>query len=315
MQGSSESTIQSGEKLISIPCAIDRLPPDMDRIEHFKMISPPRVAIPLKNLATVERTARAAGTESRRVAASGGFGLRAYRGGIGSTIRDIQAKLHSNLALPKGVRLEFGGVYQTQQESFRDLLMVAAAAIILVFIVLLFEFGEFRRATGHSSDHVTGAVRIPCGASTDGNTFNISSFVGVNHDCRNRGGECGVRDATVALRQSEGDDLDTAIITASVARTRPILMTTLAAVLALLPLALGIGGGAQMQAALGNSRDRRDFLCRACFSFSVCPCFTDSLRDPARPTEFRPKIAVHTAKSRLKGPAKAGSWHSVSPLA
>ena len=55
---------------------------------------------------------------------------------------------------------------------------------------------------------------------------------------------------TIRLRQAEGDNLDDAIVRASLIRTRPILMTTLAAVLALTPLALGFGGGSQMQQPL-----------------------------------------------------------------
>jgi cobalt-zinc-cadmium resistance protein CzcA len=151
---------------------------------------------------------------------------------LGGTIGDIQDRLRRNLVLPKGIRLEFGGAYQTQQEPFGGLLTVAATAIVLVFVVLLFEFGEF------------AALRLT------GITFNISSFVGVIMIVGIVAENAVFVIHTIQLRRVQGDNLDTAIIRAGLVRTRPILMTMLAAVLALLPLALGVGSGAQMQQPL-----------------------------------------------------------------
>lgn len=159
-------------------------------------------------------------------------------------------KLRNNLVLPKGVALEYGGVYQTQQESFRGLLLVAIGAIILVFLVLLFEFGEFAVPLSILPIALLALLGSFAALWLSGVTFNISSFVGVIMIIGIVAENAVFVMHTIRTRIAAGDSLDTAIVTASLIRTRPILMTTLAAVLALSPLALGLGGGSRMQQPL-----------------------------------------------------------------
>jgi cobalt-zinc-cadmium resistance protein CzcA len=146
--------------------------------------------------------------------------------------------------------IDFGGVYQTQQESFIVLFLVALAAFMLVFIVLLFEFGEFIVPVSIFIINLQSLFGVFSALWLSGVTFNISSFAGIIMII-------GIvaEDAIFVLHavkgyQAEGMTLDEAIVKAGQVRARPILMTTLAAVFALLPLALGIGTGAQMQQSL-----------------------------------------------------------------
>jgi len=169
---------------------------------------------------------------------------------LGTTIDDIKKKLSQNFHLPKGISLEFGGVYQTQQESFRGLLIVAIAAFMLVFMVLLFEFGEFAVPCSIFVVNVISLVGVLGALYITGVTFNISSFVGVIMII-------GIvaENAIFVLHQvkafeKQGIGLEESLVRATSLRIRPILMTTLAAVLALLPLSLGLGAGAQMQQPL-----------------------------------------------------------------
>ncbi|HEY3296683.1 MAG TPA: efflux RND transporter permease subunit [bacterium] len=251
MQGTTESTIQSGEKLIGIhvryPSAYRT---DMESIESLSLINPNGIAVPLKNIASVERTAGQAELDREGLRQVVAVTARVSGRDLGGTIRDIQAKLQSNLVLPKGVTLEYGGVYQTQQESFRGLLIVAAAAILLVFMVLLFEFGEFAVPLSILPITLLALFGSFAALRLTGVTFNISSFVGVIMIVGIVAENAVFVMHTIKQRQAQGDDLDTAIVRASLVRTRPILMTTLAAILALLPLALGLGSGSQMQQPL-----------------------------------------------------------------
>jgi CzcA family heavy metal efflux pump len=251
MRGSTSSTIQSGEKLIGVHVRYpDAYRSDMGRIETLSIVNANGVSIPLKDIARIQRTGGQPELDREGLRQVVAVTARVSGRDLGGTIQDIQSRLKANVVLPKGITLEYGGVFQTQQESFRALLMVAAAAIILVFIVLLFEFGTF--AVPFSILPITLLALVGSFAALwlTGITFNISSFVGVIMIVGIVAENAVFLMHTIDLRQTQGEDLDTAIINASLIRTRPILMTTLAAVLALLPLALGIGGGAQMQQPL-----------------------------------------------------------------
>ena len=130
------------------------------------------------------------------------------------------------------------------------LLLVAISAFLLVFIVLLFEFGEFAVPVSIFVINLLSLFGVVGALWLSGVTFNISSFVGVIMiiGIVAENAIFVMHNAHQALKN--GSDLDTALIGAVLARKRPILMTTLAAVLALLPLALGFGAGSQMQQPL-----------------------------------------------------------------
>jgi multidrug efflux pump subunit AcrB len=141
-------------------------------------------------------------------------------------------------------------VYQTQQESFVGLFLVALAAFMLVFVVLLFEFGEFAVPFSIFVINVLSLFGVFSALLLSGVTFNISSFVGVIMIIGIVAENAIFVLHSVKAFQVDGMTLDQAIVKAGQVRARPILMTTLAAVFALLPLALGIGTGAQMQQSL-----------------------------------------------------------------
>jgi CzcA family heavy metal efflux pump len=164
---------------------------------------------------------------------------------LGSAMAEIRGKLAADASLPSGM-VEFGGLYQQQQESFRNLLLVLAMAILLVFTVLLIEFGSFREPIAI----VFGAVLALFGTIvalwlTD-TTLNVVSFlgaiIGVGIVAKN-----GILmlDLVDHLR-AEGLSLEEALVRSGRRRLRPVLMTSLAAALGMLPLAYGIGSGADM---------------------------------------------------------------------
>jgi multidrug efflux pump subunit AcrB len=165
---------------------------------------------------------------------------------LGSAISAIKAQLAKEVKLPPGVTIEYGGLYQEQQASFRELLQALILAIVLVFITLLIEFRSF----AHPISIVTGAVLalggVLAGLFITGTTLNIVSLMGmimvVGIVAKN-----GILmlDA-VEDHLAAGDTLHEALLRSGRRRFRPVLMTSLAAILGMLPLALAIGSGAEL---------------------------------------------------------------------
>lgn len=251
MRGTTNTDIQRGEKLIAIRV---RYPEpyhfDMDRIAQLRLTNPAGVAVPLRSIATIERTTGQAEIDREGLRPLVAVTARISGRDLGGTISDIQKKLSRELVLPRDVTLLYGGVYQTQQESFRGLLLVALAAVLLVFIVLLFEFGEFAVPVSILIINVLSLFGVFGALWLTGVSFNISSFVGIIMIIGIVAENAIFVLHQAKLQQAAGMDLDASLVRAGQMRARPIIMTTLAAVLALLPLSLGIGAGAQMQQPL-----------------------------------------------------------------
>ena len=251
IRGRTESNIQKGEKLIGIRVRYpDIYRTDVDKIEGLQLINANNVPIPLRSIATFRKTTGQ--SEIRREGLRQYLAVTARTSGrdLGSTMADIKRKLAARLVLPRGVTYDFGGVYQTQQESFIGLFLVALAAFMLVFVVLLFEFGEFAVPLSIFVINVLSLFGVFAALWLADVTFNISSFVGVIMIIGIVAENAIFVLHAVKSFQAEGMGLDDAIVKAGQVRARPILMTTLAAVFALLPLAMGIGTGAQMQQSL-----------------------------------------------------------------
>jgi CzcA family heavy metal efflux pump len=164
---------------------------------------------------------------------------------LGSAMVEIRSKLSKDRGLPPGA-IEYGGVYQQQQESFRNLMIVLLMAIFLVFTVLLLEFGSFFEALAI----VLGAVLAMFGTVLalwlTGTSLNVVSLlgaiIGVGIVAKN-----GILMLDfVKELQAQGLDLAEALVRSGRRRLRPVLMTSMAAALGMLPLAYGIGSGADM---------------------------------------------------------------------
>ncbi|HUI65225.1 MAG TPA: efflux RND transporter permease subunit [Bacteroidota bacterium] len=251
IQGRAPNNIQKGEKLIPVRV---RYPEayhyDMERIQSMRLATPSGGYLPLRSVATIEKTEGQA--ELRREGLRGLASVTARISGrdLGSTIADIQKTLSRSLNIPSDMTVVYGGVYETQQESFRGLLLVSLAAVSLVFIVLLFEFGEFAVPLSILVINVLSLLGVFGALWITGVTFNISSFVGIILII-------GIvaENAIFVMHNMKrlvagGTPLDEALVEATRVRTRPIIMTAMAAVFALLPLSLGLSAGSQMQQPL-----------------------------------------------------------------
>jgi multidrug efflux pump subunit AcrB len=169
--------------------------------------------------------------------------------GLGSVVSDIRGWMRE-VELPAGYRWEMGGHFVHMQEAFKSLLVVMVVAVMLVFIMLAF---QFRSVVLPMLIFLTQPLSLVSGLFAlwiTGTPLNVSSYMGaillIGLDMKN-----GILLVEyIQQLRAEGMALRPALILAGRTRFRPILMTSLAAVLGLFPLALGIGPGAQMQQPL-----------------------------------------------------------------
>ncbi|MGB5937854.1 MAG: efflux RND transporter permease subunit [Rhodanobacter sp.] len=168
---------------------------------------------------------------------------------LGATIADVKRALARPGLLPKGMYYQLGGLYQQQQQAFRGLSIVLLAAIALVFTLLLFLYESFRVALVILAMPLLAIPAVFAGLWLTGIELNISAMMGMTMIV-------GIVTEVAIFYFSEleqaaaGLPLHEALHEAGRHRTRPILMSTLAAMLTLLPLALALGGGSQMQQPL-----------------------------------------------------------------
>jgi multidrug efflux pump subunit AcrB len=171
---------------------------------------------------------------------------------LGSAAAAVQ-KVVDNLHVPPSIRVDYGGTYAEQQQSFHDLMMVLVLAIVLVFLVLLFEFRTLAAPIAILASAVLSTSGVFLALLITRTTFNIASFMGlimvVGIVAKN-----GILllDADQRFRAA-GLTAHDAMIQAGRRRLRPIVMTAMAAVAGMLPLALALGAGSQMLQSLAIS--------------------------------------------------------------
>ncbi|HEX5284439.1 MAG TPA: efflux RND transporter permease subunit [Bryocella sp.] len=164
---------------------------------------------------------------------------------LGTAVKKVQQTVQA-MHLPANVRVEYGGTYQEQQKSFAELARVLLIALVLVFGVLLTEFRNFAAPTAILTSSVLSIAGVVGALLATATTFNVASFMGlimvIGIVAKN-----GILllDADERFR-AEGMNAREAMVMAAQRRLRPILMTALAAVSGMLPLALALGAGSQM---------------------------------------------------------------------
>ncbi|MEP6715606.1 MAG: efflux RND transporter permease subunit [Terriglobia bacterium] len=217
----------------------------LEDIRNTMIVSPTGKNATLGSLATFEN--EQGQTEVRRedlqrvIAVTGRFeGVS-----LGKGILEVQ-KAVNEMHVPAAIRIKYGGTYAEQQRSFRDLLFVLALAVVLVFMVLLLEFGSFGAPAAILASALLSTSGVFFALLITGKTFNISSFMGlimvIGIVAKN-----GILllDADQRFR-AEGYSAKDAMIEAGERRLRPILMTAMATVAGMIPLSLALGAGSQM---------------------------------------------------------------------
>jgi CzcA family heavy metal efflux pump len=217
----------------------------MDAIRNTLLTSQSGSRATLGSLATLEELPGQ--TEIRRENLQRMVAVTARLEGLdlGTGMAEVK-KAVAKTNLPSGIRVVYGGGYEEQQKQFHDLVVVLILAVVLVFIVLLFEFGNFGAPLAILSSALLSTSGVFLALLVTKTTFNISSFMGlimvIGIVAKN-----GILllDAAAKFRL-EGVAPEDAMIRAGERRLRPILMTALATVAGMIPLALALGAGSQM---------------------------------------------------------------------
>ena len=226
--------------------------PSYKQLERVKAL-PIRAAdghlLPLSQIATLQivqgQPEITRSNLKRMVAVTGRISGRS----MGAVANDVKGMLAKPGLLPKGMYYQLGGLYQQQQEAFRGLTVVLLAAIALVFTLLLFLYESFRAALAIMLMPLLAICAVFTGLWITGIELNISAMMGMTMIV-------GIVTEVAIFYFSELEDiagdmpLHQALVEAARHRMRPILMSTMAAILTLLPLALALGSGSQMQQPL-----------------------------------------------------------------
>ena len=247
LDGELASDLIRGERLVGIRV---RYPLEYrsstEKLKSLLLTSPTGQTVPMSSIASVE--VEEGTTEIRRenLMNMSAVTARLEKRDLGSAIQEIQQRLPKEISLPPGTHIEYGGLYEMQRESFLGLTQVLLLSILLIFVILIFEFRSFSHPIAILS------ATILCGSGAlvalwiTGTTLNIASFmgaimvIGIVH-------KNGILMLDAEQYFSEkGYELREAIFHAGRRRLRPILMTALATIFGMAPLAVGVGSGAQL---------------------------------------------------------------------
>jgi CzcA family heavy metal efflux pump len=205
--------------------------------------------IPISQLASVSVQAGEAEINRQDLQSMGVITARLENSDLGTVIPAIQKNIAAKITLPPGYHVEYGGAYAEQQQSFKELLIILITSSLLVFGVILFLFKQFRIAFLILVIAVLGISGSFLALFITNTPLNVGSYTGLIMIV----GIIGENAIFTFLQFKETaleKGVDEAIIYAISTRLRPKLMTALGAIIALLPLALGIGAGAQLHQPL-----------------------------------------------------------------
>jgi CzcA family heavy metal efflux pump len=221
----------------------------LDKIRQGSVFLPNGKLQPLSQLAHISVDAGSAEIDRENLQTMIPVIARLNNRDLGSVMTDLQREIQSKVNLPQGYHITYGGAYEEQQKSFGELMMILITAILLVFAVMLFLFKEFKIAlliVFLSALGISGSMIALFITSTP---LNVGSYTGIIMIVGIIG-----ENAIFTFLQFQQTlktlNRDGAIVYAISTRLRPKLMTALGAIIALSPIALGIGTGAQLHQPL-----------------------------------------------------------------
>ncbi len=205
--------------------------------------------IPISQVATVSIDSGSAEINRENLQSMGIITARMENTDLGTVIKGIKSSIAQKVVLPEGYHIEYGGDYAQQQQTFKELLNILIAACLLVFAVIIFLFKQFRIALLILIISILGAAGGLLALFITNTPLNVGSYTGLIMIV----GIIGENSIFTFLQFKQSaleSTVDEAIIYSISTRLRPKLMTALGAIIALMPLALGIGAGAQLHQPL-----------------------------------------------------------------
>ncbi|HEY4208475.1 MAG TPA: efflux RND transporter permease subunit [Puia sp.] len=250
LEGNIAGNIQEREQLTPIRMVYpNSRSASVSDIQNLQIFLPSGRLKPISDLATVRVNVGDAEINRENLQSMGEVTARLENRDLGSVMKDIQQRVAKDVVLPQGYHIEFGGAYADQQQSFKELLIILITSSLLVFTVILFLFRDLRIALLIIGLAVLGIAGSYIALYITKTPLNVGSYTGLIMIVGIIGENAiftflQFRDA---MKEKRVDD---AIVFAVSTRLRPKLMTALGAIIALMPLALGIGTGAQLHQPL-----------------------------------------------------------------
>ncbi|MEO9020895.1 MAG: efflux RND transporter permease subunit [Ginsengibacter sp.] len=221
----------------------------VDDVKRLQIVSPDGRLKPISELADVRLSEGDAEIARENLQSMSVVSARLENRDLGSTMKDIKSKLSTQIHLPQGYHIEYGGAYQQQQQSFTELLMILISSSLLVFGVILFLYKDVKIALAILIIAVLGISGSYLALFITGTPLNVGSYTGLIMIV----GIIGENSIFTFLQFKENlhqQSVDESIVYAISTRLRPKLMTALGAIIALMPLALGLGAGAKLHQPL-----------------------------------------------------------------
>ncbi|TCZ66294.1 efflux RND transporter permease subunit [Flaviaesturariibacter aridisoli] len=222
----------------------------LEGIRNLQVFLPSGRLMPISSLARVAVSPGQAEIQRENLQAMGVVTGRLEGRDLGSTVRGIQQAVSKQIVLPQGYHIEYGGAFAEQQRSFSELRLILITACLLVFGVILFLFRDFLVALLILGIAILGIAGCCAALLLTGTALNVGSYTGAIMIV----GIIGENAIFTFLQYREAlreqQDVDEAIVYSISTRLRPKLMTALGAIIALMPLALGIGTGAELHQPL-----------------------------------------------------------------
>ena len=205
--------------------------------------------MPFSDFATTEITDGVAEEQRENLQNMGIVSARLDNRDLGSTMQELQQKIKAQIHLPNGYSIEYGGAYAEQQKSFKELALILGLSSLLVFTTILFLFKDIRVALIILLISVLGIAGSYLLLYLTGTPLNVGSYTGIIMIVGIIG-ENAIFTYSQFKESLKDMDKEHSIIYAISTRLRPKLMTAIGAIIALMPLALGIGTGAQLHQPL-----------------------------------------------------------------
>jgi CzcA family heavy metal efflux pump len=218
-------------------------------IKRMQIFLPNGKLKPIQELANVKLISGDAEIQRENLQNMGVATARLNDRDLGSAISEIRKEVLGKINLPEGYHIEYGGAYAEQQKSFHELLTILITASLLVFCVILVLFKEFRIALTILLISVLGIAGSYLALFMAGTPLNVGSYTGLIMIVGIIG-ENAIFTFLQFKQASQTMGIQESIVFAISTRLRPKLMTALGAIIALSPIALGIGAGAQMHQPL-----------------------------------------------------------------
>jgi CzcA family heavy metal efflux pump len=249
LTGTVAGNLRRGERIYDVR-VFSRSEPDLSRLAELPILTPGGGPVPLSVLATISTGPPEAEIHRENLRTYLGATARLSGRSLGSAMAEIRSRLPGALVLPPGMSIRYAGFYEQQQKSFKELLGVLFGGLLLVSIILLFEFGDWRAPLLTVVVALAVLTSVLGSLLATGTTLNISSFVGAIMMVGIVGEKAVflIQDAREELRR--GLPVAEAWAEASRKRLRAVMMTIFATAFALAPLALALGEGSQLQQPL-----------------------------------------------------------------